>query len=292
MSKFRNILFPVDFSERSTAAAPFVLSLAQRHKAKVTLINAVQPAPPIYGAMNTIYPDTIDYEEIRTILLARLREFAEKELPKVDTYCVEEVGDPATVVTDYAEANDVDLIAMPTHGYGAFRRMLLGSVTAKVLHDAKVPVWTAAHAPEPSHRAHPSPRHIVVALDLSAESRDTMAVALELAQETGADLEILHVAHEGEVEPSAANHADRLVHEVVETAAREQLVKVQKDEPGTADVILTGGSIAEQVRAMAVRKRADLVVIGRGSIQSGLAGRLKSNSYSIIREAPCPVLSV
>lgn len=292
MSQFQHILFPIDFSERSTAAAPFVLSMAQRNKARVTLINAVQPAPPIYGAMNSIYPETIDYQEIGSILSARLREFAEKELPKVDTVCVTEVGDPAAVITGYAESNHVDLIAMPTHGYGAFRRMLLGSVTAKVLHDAKVPVWTAAHAPEPSHRAHPLPRHIVVALALRGEGPETMAMALELAQASGADLEVLHVAPEGEVDFSSADHAEELVHAVVEKAAQEHEVKVQKEGLGSVDVILTGGSIAEQVRAMAIRKRADLVVIGRGSIQAGLLGRFKAHSYSIIREAPCPVLSV
>jgi hypothetical protein len=38
-----------------------------------------------------------------------------------------------------------DLIMMPTYGMGSFRRHLIGSVTAKVLHDVACPVWTAAH---------------------------------------------------------------------------------------------------------------------------------------------------
>ncbi len=37
---------------------------------------------------------------------------------------------------------------MPTHGYGPFRRFILGSVTAKVLHDADCPVWTGVHLEE------------------------------------------------------------------------------------------------------------------------------------------------
>jgi nucleotide-binding universal stress UspA family protein len=47
-------------------------------------------------------------------------------------------GDPATYITAQAEKNDVDLIMMATHGYGTFRSLLLGSVAAKVLHDAKL----------------------------------------------------------------------------------------------------------------------------------------------------------
>jgi nucleotide-binding universal stress UspA family protein len=133
------------------------------------------------------------------------------------------------------------------------------------------------------------PRHIVVALDLRPESKETLALALELAQVAGADLEILHVAHEGETVPE---RAEKKVQSVVAEVAREQAVGVEQEAGSGADAILTGGSIAEQIRSMAVRKRADLVIIGRGSIQSGLMERLRANSYDIIRDAPCPVLSV
>jgi nucleotide-binding universal stress UspA family protein len=36
-------------------------------------------------------------------------------------------------------------VDLPTHGLGAFRRSLIGSITAKVLHDAECPVWTGVH---------------------------------------------------------------------------------------------------------------------------------------------------
>lgn len=280
MSRFQHILFPVDFSDRSHAAAPFVLSMAQRCKARVTLLHALPTPPPIYGAMNAVFPETIDYTETRQILLKRLEEFAAEQLPKVDVMCLVEVSDAASAIMDYSASGGVDLIAMPTHGYGTFRRLLLGSVTAKILHDSAIPVWTAAHAPEPSHRAHPHPRHIVVALDLRPESRATMASALELAQQAGATLEVLHVAAEGE---TATDAAERRVHLVVEEAAREQSVAVEETGHDATDLVLTGGSIADQVRDMAIRKRADLVIIGRGR---------NVNAYPIIREAPCPVLSV
>ena len=38
---------------------------------------------------------------------------------------------------------------MPTHGFGPLRRFLLGSVAAKVLHDAQCPVWTSVHTDAP-----------------------------------------------------------------------------------------------------------------------------------------------
>jgi len=278
----------VIFSERSHAAAPFVLSMAQQNHAKVSLIHAIEPAPPIYGAMNSVFPDTIDYGDISAVLKTRLAEFAAKELPKLEVSSSVELGDPASTIVGYAEANGVDLIAMPTHGYGTFRRLLLGSVTAKVLHDAKVAVWTTAHAPEPSHRAHPLPRHIVVALDLHPHSKRTMELALEMAKASGADIEILHIAPEGQtVAAAAVERVDTILH----AAASRQEVEVHSEKPSDVGEVLAGGSIAEQVRSLALRKRADLVIIGHGHTHTGIIGRLKAVSYAIVREAPCPVLS-
>ena len=290
MPRFERILFPVDFSERSRAAAPFVLSMAQRYKSKVVALHALQPPPPLYAGMNTVYPEVFDFEGLSTDLRAELEKFAEAELPKVDVTKVVEMGDPAAVIAEYAENENIGLVMMPTHGYGAFRRALLGSVTAKVLHDAKVPVWTAAHAPEPSHRAHPKPRFILCALDLKPESRHTLEFAIEIAGETDASVELLHVAPEDAIGPI---QAESRIHELLVATARSTLVKIQ-EAAGATDVetVLAGGSVAEMVRDLSIRKRADLVVIGRGCIHQGIAGRLRANAYAIIREAPCPVLSV
>ncbi|MGD1071062.1 MAG: universal stress protein [Bryobacteraceae bacterium] len=288
MPKFANILFPVDFSERSHAAAPFVLSMAHHYGAKVILLHAIQPPPPLYAGMNTVYPETFDFGDAQKVIGTRLREFAENELPKVEIGCTVEVGDPANTITEYATVNHMDLIAIPTHGYGVFRRMLLGSATAKVLHDAHVPVWTSAHAPEPSHRAHPKPRHILAALNLKPESRHTLEVALQLAGDSGATLEMVHAAHEGEITP--LNPENRM-HDVLVAAARAQLVKVHEEAGAEVEILTDGNDVAKVVRSIALRKRIDLIVIGRGRIQDTF-GQLGKNVYSIIREAPCPVLSV
>ena len=48
--------------------------------------------------------------------------------------------DRARAILDFAEANDVDLIAMSTHGRRGIGRLVAGSVASSVLHHAKVPV--------------------------------------------------------------------------------------------------------------------------------------------------------
>ena len=47
---------------------------------------------------------------------------------------------PPIRIVSYAREHTIDLIMMPTHGYGPFRSLLIGSVTAKVLHDIELPV--------------------------------------------------------------------------------------------------------------------------------------------------------
>jgi nucleotide-binding universal stress UspA family protein len=282
-----SILFPVEFSQRDEAAATFVLSMAQRYHARVVLLNVLQPPPPIYAGMGAVYPEAFDFEGATEDLKINLGNFAAAQLPKIDVECVVETGDPARTIAQYACNNGIDLIAMPTHGYGAFRRALLGSVTAKVLHDSSLPVWTSAHAPEPSHRAHPKPRRILCAVDLKPESRHTLEVAIALATDAGATLEVVHVPADT-VSPDAA---ERLLQDLLIEAARAEKVDVLEVPPISMRPDGGGSDVAEGIRDLAVRSRADLVVIGRGAIRTGL-GRLHAHSYNIIRESPCPVLSV
>jgi nucleotide-binding universal stress UspA family protein len=237
--------------------------------------------------MGAVYADSFDWNgamEDRRIDLTR---FAAAQLPKLDVECVVEAGDPAPAISRYACSLGMSLIAMPTHGYGIFRRALLGSVTAKVLHDSTLPVWTAAHAPEPSHRAHPKPRRILCALDMKPESRNTLDTALMLAKDAGASLELIHVPAETVSQDAVEHH----MRDLLEEAASRQLVGPDDVPPVANELRITNGGIAEAVRNLAIAQRADLVVIGRGKIRSGL-GTLFANSYDIIRESPCPVLSV
>ena len=66
------------------------------------------------------------------------------ELADVPVARVADADDPGFRIADFAHGHGVDLIMMPTHGLGLFRSLLVGSATAKVLHDAQCPVWTAA----------------------------------------------------------------------------------------------------------------------------------------------------
>jgi nucleotide-binding universal stress UspA family protein len=181
------------------------------------------------------------------------------------------------------------LIMMPTHGYSPFREFLLGSVTAKVLHDTHCPVWTSAHVQE--IMAHPTAtwKRMLCAVDTEHEDLCMLKWAAEFASEQGAELRLVH-AVPGTNVALTEEHAPE-AYKFLFDAAREQLAKMQAKAGTNCEVCLLGGQVGHVVRASAVGHDADLIVIGRGVMQKPL-GRLRSSAYSIIREAPCPVLSV
>jgi len=286
MLTMRHILFPLDFSNRCCGAVPFVEAMAARFGAKVTLISVAQPftymgdpgVPVVYNS-----------DEILGELAARLDGALIKEFAHLPVERVAELGDPAQVITDFAHQNKIDLIMMPTHGYGPFRNLLLGSVTAKVLHDAECPVWTAAHVEESPARDHVKTQNILCAVDATPKSIPLMQWAAEFAKAEGAALRLVHVIPGMEGWP--ARQMDRQFEEDIRQEARQQLTKMQESAGVDAALCVAVGNVADGVREEARRHAADLVVIGRGILHETL-GRLRTHAYGIVRHAPCPVLSV
>jgi nucleotide-binding universal stress UspA family protein len=73
--------------------------------------------------------------------------------------------------------------------------------------------------------------------------------------------------------------------------AREYIRCLQRKLSMVGEILIEVGDPVKVVRAAATRLDADVVVIGR-SLREGVLGRLRPNAYSIVRDAPCPVVSV
>jgi nucleotide-binding universal stress UspA family protein len=288
MSSVKHILFPIDFSERCMRAAPLVNALAKRFGAKVTLLSAVE-AIHYTGMAEPGAAIFIEPEELRTDLANRLQKSLRDELSGLTVARVAELGEAAQVIVEFAGKNAVDLIMMPTHGYGPFRRLLLGSVTSKVLHDAQCPVWTEAHLKDPEIREHLECEKILCAVDLSEASAPLIQWAARFASEVGASLRLVHAVPGTEAWPG--RQFDKEIQETLFQQAREFLVERQKSAGVEAPLCVEAGDVASVVHEEAARHGADLVIIGRGVIHETL-GRLRTNAHAIIRHAHCPVISV
>src|SRR6185369_513991 len=196
-------------------------------------------------------------------------------------------GDPASKIVELAHQERVDLIAMPTHGYGQFRRFILGSNTAKVLHDADCPVWTGVHIEEAPPMTAPFAK-ILCAVDLGPQSARTLAWASWLQREFHGHLTLIHAiaAH-----AEALDEPDLSWRTGIREIAEEELLRLQRETGAEADLLLEAGEPTRIICSAAARVGAGTVVIGRGSA-AGNFGRLRTNSYAIIRQSPCSVVSV
>ena len=288
MLHLEHILFPIDFSKRSLATAPFVKALAGRFSSKITLLTAVQPIAHV-GMAESSGAYFVEPEELRADAQKGLDSTLVEEFAKIPVTRVAELGAPATVITEYAHAHGVDVIMMPTHGYGPFRRLLLGSVTAKVLHDAHCPVWTGAHLEELPAQNHVALKSVLCAVDHSANTGPILQWAAQFSGKAGASLRLIHVVPGAEAWPE--RQFDKELQKVLEDRAREAIGKAQAAAGLEAPLCVGVGDIASAVRDEARKHNADLIVIGRGVIHEKL-GRLRTQAHAIIRNAPCPVISV
>jgi nucleotide-binding universal stress UspA family protein len=262
--------------------------MAKHFNARVALLNVFQPSAVWHGdlvsASIEAWVDVAELIKERKSALDAYMRADFQELPEVERVTAQ--GDAATVIADYAGSHGVDLIMMATHGYGPFRRLLLGSVTAKVLHDAACPVWTDTHTEAAFHGS--GCRTVLCAVDMRQESIASIQWAADFARSYSAELILVHAIPS--ISAVMAPEESRFHSYLVETA-HKFIDDLQMKAGTNARVRVEGGEIAETVCAAALEHRADLVVIGQGCMHQTL-GRLRTNAYAIIRESPCPVVRI
>jgi nucleotide-binding universal stress UspA family protein len=205
MFPLTKILVPVDFSERCLGATRYAEALAAHFDSEITLLHVLEPIRYEFSTLEFGGAVMNDLVERRSAQARKeLEAFMSRELSRVRVARVLVDGDPARKIVGYAHDQRIKLIALPTHGYGPFRRFILGSVTAKVLHDADCPVWTGVHLEQAGNAESIAFRNILCALDLGPHSRKTFTWAAEMAKEFGARLVLLH-AHPS-IEPSPGEY--------------------------------------------------------------------------------------
>jgi nucleotide-binding universal stress UspA family protein len=266
---------------------PYVREMAQRFGASVTVLNAVNIGPnyvlgprfdPECQSGPVEVPYTADFQKLREERHARLRDFAREQLGVAHFTAKVMDGEPASVIEWVAEREEIDLIMMPTHGLGKLRRLLVGSVTAKVLHDVSCPVFTGVHEAVDALPPAGGYDSIVCAVDLDQEADTILGAAAFFARAYGSRVCIVHA---GPTAPRDKRSATERL--------RRALPAIMADTPVTISV--REAAVAESVRECALEEAADLVVAGRGHQQGDLS-RLWSQLYAIVRESPCPVVSV
>jgi len=289
MPRFKSILCPIDFSEFSVKAYDYAQSLAWHYKSEL-LVQRVRYSFPAF------YIDA-SYKEIRrklrTDALQKLRESAKRlTRTKVQPQCVVHEGcrlSESSLYSDrilsFAKAQAVNLIVMGTHGLGGVDRLMLGSVTEKVLRKARCPVLVVrkpAHDfVSPGEKADPiNIKKIVLCMDFSKHAQRALNHALSIAKQYDAELTLLHVLEHppgsADIQSTTAKATEQLRESVPPRALKPSLVKF----------LVRIGKPYQQIIDVAMEAQTDLVIMGvrgRSSLNSALFG---STTYRVIQLGP------
>jgi nucleotide-binding universal stress UspA family protein len=288
MAFLARILAPVEFAERCAGAVRYAKALANHFGSELTLLHVVPSPPP--GMGEEVYARGTAEAK------AKLDRFLAADLSGSSVRRLVVKGDPARRIVQYAVNEQADVILMATQGLGGFRRHLIGSNTAKVLHDADCPVWTGVHLEGCGASPSFPFRRILCAVDLGPQSANALAWAATLQQEFDARLTVAHAALAPPERACLGAPRHNVVTEsdwshTVRSAAQNELEQLRSDSGAAADILVESGEPAQVISEAAHRLDADVLVIGRGSA-SGALGRLRANAYAMIHQSPCPVVSV
>jgi nucleotide-binding universal stress UspA family protein len=287
----QKILVPVVFVDTSRHVVRQAAWLARRLRAEIVLLHVVAPLSYPAGLLENGHEITA--RDLHAHVVQRAQEDLDQALhPELDGIAVTRVllrGDPAHEIVKVARDRNVDLIMMSTHGYGVFYRFLLGSVTAKVLHETQWPVWTGAHLEEAPAREF-SIRSVLCSVELDGHSRHTVSLAAAMATAVNATLTLVHITGSVEIYGPGGSHVDPGWKEKIVGFAAEEIAKLQQEVGTKAEVIIDSGNVPELLNRAAEQTEADVLVIGHIPGRSHLGDN--GNGYGIIRASQIPVLSV
>jgi nucleotide-binding universal stress UspA family protein len=280
MARYQNILVAVDGSEESLHALQEALKLADSRG-----LTAVSVAPPYEGDLRVVGVDRIKslMREPCDTALNKSQAMAEKAGQAIKTACV--IGAPHEGIVDFAESENCDLIVMGAKGHGFLERVLLGSVTRRVIGFTKRDVLVIPPQAEMGWEK------LMLATDGSENSQPAGNRALELAQAYGADLKVLSIL---EAPSRLGGNVREVLAELIKN--RESMlaeVRAQAEALGIKTECFTSqGYPARTIVAHAQKEGINLIVMGSHG-RTGLTRLLMGSvTERVIGLAPCPVLVV
>lgn len=294
MFRPKRLVVPVDFSERCVATAAQAAAITKRFDSELIFVHVVprsefEPTAFKEGAYTKAF--LLTEAELTEIAVWNMKTFVRRVDAEAEVEPIILLGDPVVEIENLIKERPTDLVLIPTHGYGPFRRFILGSVTSKLLHDLECPVFTGTHIPE-LMPIDPHPyRRIACAVDLGDESEKVLRWGMNLARSFDAEIEVIHAAPFIDFGLTYSDWMPVDARDALIRQAREHLDALMAKVGCKAVSHVDSSDTIEYVRDMAKELRADVLVIGR-SPRDGVLGRLRTHSYGIIRESPCPVISV
>ena len=286
----QTILCAIDFSEFTDLILAFGTALAKTCPARLALVHVTVD-------VNTLLKHHETNLDVNRLQQTNLREASQelealaKDLPVACEIIVSQ-GDPADAMNKLARDKQADLVISATHGRSGFKRLLLGSVTEKLLKTLPCPLLVLpAHdhgsaSPDASHR---DIAKILVGCDFSADSNLAVERALDLARAFQAELHLAHV-----IKPALYQDKREAVEDLRSRLGSQldTMVPDTRRDLGRIESILLEGEPSTQLIHAAEERGIDMIVLGihgHTLLEKLLVG---STTDRIIRQANLPVLAV
>jgi nucleotide-binding universal stress UspA family protein len=284
---FNNILFPIDFSGHSLALNKQVEWIASRFHSSVTLIHVFELPYSWCAGGEASLVNMECFATYRKEMGDRLQSY-QLNIPNDRLTRVLAEGDAAWQIATWAAEHDVDLIMMGSHGYGKLAGMLLGSVTSKILHSSRCPVWVDCIRPNRPDIPMGNRFKILCALEKTEESPEILQYVKHLAEEWDATVHLLHCVSKAEL--NTFKYTDFDLYRYMADAARVEIARLQRQAGTDYPLTISGEGIPDAAAQIARREKIDLIITGRGKVQETF-GRVRTQIFQMVHEAPCPVLS-
>lgn len=274
----RNVAVATDFSPCSERALQHGLAVARHFGATVHFLHIVRPSQFVYAPEMIPSADEITHRDFDQFF-ARLRSDHRLEGIEFRPWVLE--GEIADAARDFASQQSIDLLVLGTHGRAGIPRLLLGSIAQEIFHYVRCPVLTVGPY-SVGAGLRPQLKRVLFSTDLSHESLAAIPWVVTAMQEWDVELDVLHVC----ASPHAACGS-----QVEEVKARiERMLKGERHGAIQSHVLI--GKPAPSVLKFAERTKVDLIVLGLKPQRALYEGPLWSQAYEIVRQTPCPVLSV
>ena len=193
MIAFRQILCPIDFSDTSTRALTYATAFARWYEAQLTVLHVATTFDESLEPVPTGDAARAPHPGSRDDMIARLRRSIEQAgATALNARAVAQEGRASELIVNCAASMKADLLVMGTHGLSGFHRLLLGSVTEKVMRTASCPVLTV---PPAVPATTPGPilfKRILCPIDYSPSALKALEYTLELGRQADGCVTVLH----------------------------------------------------------------------------------------------------
>jgi nucleotide-binding universal stress UspA family protein len=268
-AKLEKLLLSADGSKFSEGAVKEAISLAKTCSSKLYVVSVVEVNPEFeaiaLGIVEKAERETRQYLEY--VKGKAMKEGADCEI------IVHEGESPHQYIVDEASKKKVEMIIMGRHGRTGLKRLMMGSVTAKVIGHAPCKVLVVPKAATVAYKK------ILIATDGSKYSEAAARKAMSIAKRCESDLIVLSVATKNTNLPNAKRSVEK-----IRRNAEKEKIKVETLTPK--------GMPYKVIVDTAERKNADLIVVGshgRTGLEKLLMG---SVTERVIGHAECAVLVV